>query len=270
MLPAARQRPGATTFLRIVTHNAFWFQGVPFEPDRPGPPADGVVSGLVEIYRALRPDVLALQEVQDPHSFALLAEALAMPGRYCPGGELPHYGGAAFHRGGRYAGDWRSSPQRPQRMWQVVEAPGGAGPVVRVCHVHLPSSRQLGGAAGWRRLEDLRAALGHGGAAGVVVGDFNEPPGGRVGDHLAEAGYLDAAAVAGAPDQPTALGGGRGDQVWIHHTLRDRLAEYGVVAKERLEAPCAGKAYLSDHLPVWIDLAAEATRGAPPGEGQDR
>ena len=52
--------------ITILSHNVFWFQGVPFLTDRPGPPLTGVISGLLKLYRASAPDVVCLQEVQVP------------------------------------------------------------------------------------------------------------------------------------------------------------------------------------------------------------
>ncbi len=243
------------TALRIVTHNAFWFQGAPFAKDRPGQPAPAVLASLAELYRGLRPDVLAIQEVQDARSFDLLAEALPLPGRYCPGGELAQYGGAVFFPSGDYVADWRCSPLRPQRMWQVVQVAAGEAPAIQICNIHLPSSRQLDpAAAGPRRIEELCVALGQLRPPAVVVGDFNEPPGGPVGKHLGERGFLDAAELAGLGEKATALGGGRGDQVWIHNTLRDRLLEYAAVDRAALKAGGGEKEYLSDHVPLCVTL----------------
>jgi endonuclease/exonuclease/phosphatase family metal-dependent hydrolase len=240
--------------LKIVTHNALWFQGAPFPTDEPGPAVPEVLAALAAAYRRLRPDVLAIQEVQDEATFRCLGEAVGLPGRYCPGGELPAYGGAIFHGGGRHVADGRSSRPVPQRMWQAVQVPFTEGRGLMVCSVHLPSSRQLGPGAAQRRLNELRAALGHLRPPAVVLGDFNEPPGGAVGSLLARSGYLDAAVIAGRADVPTALGGGRGDQAWVHRGLRAALQGYGVMDRRELAAAPAGRECLSDHFPVWIEL----------------
>ncbi|KPK86388.1 MAG: hypothetical protein AMJ81_01360 [Phycisphaerae bacterium SM23_33] len=242
--------------LRIVSHNAFWFQGAPFGTDRPGSPDQAILAALVEAYHRLRPDVLALQEIQDQATFERLAAALPTPGRYCPGGRLPQYGGAIFWSAGGFAADWRSSAEVPQRMWQMVNAHAGAG-AVTICNIHLPSSRQLGReAAGRGRVRELLAVLDRADAPAVVLGDFNESPGGPVGASLAGRGYLDAAAATGLADRPTSLGGGRGDQIWIHGSLRERLAEYGVMDKAQLRPARGEKQCLSDHFPLWVTLKA--------------
>jgi endonuclease/exonuclease/phosphatase family metal-dependent hydrolase len=242
--------------LRIVSHNAFWFQGAPFGTDRPGSPDPAILAALVEIYRRLRPDVLALQEIQDECTFERLAAALAISGRYCPGGQLAQYGGAIFWRAGSFVADWRSSAVTPRRMWQMVQL-RAASSTVRICNMHLPSSRQLGKEVAARaRATELLAVLDGTGAPAVVMGDFNEAPGGPVGACFTARGYLDAAVVAGFGDRSTSLGGGRGDQIWIHGSLRGRLAEYGVVEKRVLKPAGRGKESLSDHFPLWVTLKA--------------
>ena len=245
--------------MRIVTHNAFWFQGAPFATDRPGPADPAILAALAGVYRELAPDLLAVQEVQDPGTFERLAEAIGLGGRHCPGGELVQYGGAMLSRAGRLVADWRSAALRPQRMWQIVDVPAGGGADLRVCSVHLPSARQLGGpAAQARRVEELRAALAQADGAAVVLGDFNEPPGGPVDELLAGQGYVDAAVAAGQADRPTGPGGGRGDRVWICQPSGAELIDYGVVDGRRLRAPMGPKEWLSDHFPAWVRLRVNA------------
>lgn len=241
--------------LRILSHNAFWFQGAGFETDRPGPPNRPVLSALTEIYLRLKADVLALQEIQDSRTSERLARALRMSGRHCPGGELAQYGGATFWREGRFVADSRSSPTPVQRVWQMIEARSGSGAAVRICNVHLPSSRQLGEqSARRRRIRELQTVLDRPDAPAVILGDFNEQPGGPVGECLSRRGYLDAAVLTGRNDRPTSLGGARGDQVWIHNSLRDGLCEYAVLEAELLDAPASRGEALSDHLPLWVTL----------------
>ena len=128
-----------------------------------------------------------------------------------------------------------------------------AGGAVRVGNIHLPSSRQLGRqAAAEQRLRELQAVLDRDDPPAVLLGDFNEQPGGAVGDCLGRRGYLDAAVLTGWADRPSSLGG-RGDQIWIRDSLRARVAEYGVM--DRLSLTAGGREPLSDHFPVWIALA---------------
>ena len=238
----------------ILSHNTFWFQGAPFETDRPGAPDRAILSPLVSIYRALAPDVLCFQEVQDEGAFDLLAAEMDMPGRHTPGGLLRQYGGAAFWRCGRCLAESTSCERASQRMWQIVEVPAGAAGALRVCNVHLPSSRQAGAEAGRLRLRELACVAEGDARPDVIVGDFNERPGGPVGDYLTRQGYLDAAALTGQAFRPTGLGDGRGDYAWVDRRLRGRLVEYAVLSREDLRAAGAGKDCLSDHFPLWITV----------------
>ena len=131
--------------------------------------------------------------------------------------------------------------------------------MVTVCNVHLPSARQLGreGAA-VRRIEELAASIQS--LPDVVLGDFNEPPGGAVTQFISRNGYQDAAVLMGRPDVPTSVGGSRGDQIWVRSDLRERVLEYGVLAKEDLAISLGEKVYLSDHVPLWVRLEAGGQR----------
>lgn len=238
----------------ILCHNAFWFQGAPFEPEAPGEPEDGVFRALVALYRGLNADAICLQEVQGEAVFRRLREALRMRGAFRAGGRLRQYGGAMLWRSGARVADSGGVEDPPQRMWQVARVSVDEGEVV-VCNVHLPSARQLGrAAAAKRRVEELAAAVEAG--PDVVAGDFNEAPGGPVGAFLAEAGYVDTAVLAGKEDTGTSLGGKRGDQIWVRAPWASRVIEYGVVPMAKLAASMDGKTHLSDHLPLWVRLEA--------------
>jgi len=245
--------------IRILCHNVFWFQGVPFAADRPKGPNRTVLASLVERYRAVEPDVVCLQEIQSEEAFRLVARALSMAGDYCPGVALAQYGGAVLRREGKRVADARSvSGIISQRMWQMVDVPSGAGGSLRLCNVHLPSGRQVGkDAASLLRREELSVVLSHAKPPHLILGDFNEQPGGPLSEYLSERGYHDAALLADRPAQPTALGGGRGDYIWVHETVLDAVAEYCVMPRESLATAIPGKTFLSDHLPLWIALAAD-------------
>jgi len=235
--------------MRIVTHNVFWFQGAPFETDQPGTPRPEIVEALAEMYRRLAPDVLALQEVQSPTAFLAIGEATGLAGAYSVGGELAQYGGAIFAETDGWIEDWRASECYPQRMWQIVRGE------IDVASVHLPSNRHpCPEGCGRRRLAELAAVLAQLDGPSVIVGDLNEPRGGPTAELLSETGYLDAADATGQADRPTSLGGGRGDQVWVHESLRDRLTDCGVVTREEMAMDTDGTEHLSDHFPVWVEL----------------
>jgi endonuclease/exonuclease/phosphatase family metal-dependent hydrolase len=241
--------------MRIVTHNAFWFQGAPFAPEVPGPADAHVLDRLVAIYQNLAPDVLCLQEIQNEETFRLVAQALQMTGAYCPGGALPQYGGAVLGKAGRVLADSREAARQTQRLWQMVEAPRADGRALRVANVHLPSSRQLGAqAAAQCRSDEMAAVLDRRDPPEVVVGDFNEQPGGGVSEVLAARGYLDAAEIAARGELGTTASGHRPDQVWVLATMREHLVGCAAVSEAAMRTDLPGKRHLSDHFPVWIAL----------------
>ncbi len=240
----------------------FLASGRPFGTDRPGKPLPEIARRLSERYEALAPEVLCLQEIQSQAACTAVAGCLGMDAYYCPGVELTQYGGAIAMRGGHPALDARASSIRPQRVWQVIDLDGSGANPLRICNVHLPSSRQLGAeAAVVRRVEEISdmliLATACGGAPHVIVGDFNERPGGAIAESMQENRYVDVARLTGREDLPTSLGGSRGDQAWAHETVVARIAGYGVLRADDIIAEgVSGKRHLSDHMPLWIDLEA--------------
>ena len=225
----------------------FWFQGVPFETDQPEEPNRAVMSALLDLYREMAPDLYCFQELQSEATFRALQEALSLPGGYTPGAMLTQYGVGTLWETGRFLSDCREAGDPPQRAWQMVAEAG-----IRVCNVHLPSGRQLGKAAAGQRVAELAQILAV--VPDVIAGDFNEQPGGRMDAFLQEQGYSDAAVLTGKADQPTSIGGGRGDRIWVHDRVQDRLIAYNVLPRAALETAFAGLRYLSDHLPLWIRM----------------
>jgi endonuclease/exonuclease/phosphatase family metal-dependent hydrolase len=229
----------------------FWFQGVPFEPSEPGGADPEVLARLVAMYRSLEPDLLCLQEVQTAGVFDGLCERLAMRGAWRPGGLMPQYGGALLSRDVRPVADSRDEPDPPERMWQIGELDG-----VRVANVHLPSSRHMGEErASEQRLHEMGRVIDY--APDVIAGDFNEQPGGPLGEFLRAHAYEDAAMLTNRADLGTTYKGRRGDQIWISTARQSHLAGYNVVGIEKMLAGLPGKTYLSDHFPLWIDLRTE-------------
>ena len=242
----------------ILGHNVFWFQGVPFPTDRPRGPDPEILRRLCAIYRKVHPDVICLQEIQSQETFDAVSEQLGMPGCYCRGGELPQYGGAVFWYpgGGRQIGDSQEASVKTQRMWQIVEV-NIAGCRLRICNIHLPSGRQIGPEqAAVQRMSELRQLLQNCETEpDIIVGDFNEQPGGPASEYLERHGYVDSAVLAGRGDVPTNVGGGRGDYIWIKRWWVDNGSlNYDVADKQALECNDGGKQYLSDHLPLWITV----------------
>ena len=241
----------------LLSHNAFWFQGVPFATDSPPERAKETLSRLCVLYRSADPDVVCLQEIQSRETFEAASERLDMPGCYCRGKDLPQYGGAVFWRAGcgREIHNAHRSAGRTQRMWQTVEVSGNDRRL-RICNVHLPSGRQLGPErAARQRLAEIEASVRSCEAGpDLVVGDFNEQPGGAVGECLENHGYADAAVLSGSAGMSTSIGGGRGDYIWVNSAVRDRSPSYEVAEKSALACCGSGIQYLSDHLPLWLTV----------------
>ena len=59
--------------LTVLSHNAFWFQGVPFATDIPPEPDLEIVKRLCEIYRRTDPDAVCLQEIHSATNTILVA-----------------------------------------------------------------------------------------------------------------------------------------------------------------------------------------------------
>ena len=246
--------------ITVVSHNAFWMQGHPFEGDQPGGPVEAIVSGLADRYRGVRPDVLCLQEIQSAEAFGAISAAMALPGSYTPGRELRQYGACALSADARILADSGSTPAPFTRAFQLIEA-GAAGRGLRIANVHLPSGRQIGAAEGAaRRLAELEAILRLDPPPDVLCGDLNERPGGAVSDYLARQGFVDAAAITGNADRCTSIGGTRGDYIWLRRSIADRLRDYGVCPPADFLADVPGKTFLSDHLPLWISVEADESR----------
>jgi len=242
---------------RIASHNVFWFQGRPFAPDSPGAPEPRILGALAALHRGLGADLLCLQEIQNEVAFRQAADALGMDGAYSPGGAMPQYGAAAFWRWGRLLADSGGAAVRPQRVWQLLEIPAGAGRLA-VANCHLPSSRHIPEEeAAACRISELGTVLAGARRPDVILGDFNEQPGGGLGRFLSTQGYLDAAVLTGRQGLGTTPGGNRGDQIWVRRELAAAVTGYGVISEPEMRAALPGKQHLSDHFPLWVDIAPE-------------
>jgi len=241
--------------LTIVSHNAFWFQGHPFETDAPKDPTPGVVDGLVALYRSKNPDVVCLQEIQSEYTFRCVRDALGMSGSYCPGGHYSQYGGATLWRRGRLVADIRSESRLPQRMWQITSVARHRGEPLTIANVHLASARHLGeDGAGPSRIQDLEQLLRQKSRPMIIAGDFNEAPDGSVSEYLSAQGYIDTAPLTGHPDISTGINKDRSDQIWIQESLKDQVLAFGIFDRDDLKTDLDEKELLSDHQPLWMKL----------------
>lgn len=245
--------------LRILSHNAFWFEGAPFESDNPGDPNGDIVAALAGIYRKIEPDFICLQEIQSQKAFETLSVKMGLSGSYCQGGTYPQYGGAVLWQ--NVAPPVRDSAglgAAAQRMWQIFEVKLSRGRNIHVCNIHLSSGRQLGREMGARqRLTELAEVVQHKRPPDIIIGDFNEMPGGPVNEYMKEKKYMDAAVLTQQESVPTNLGGGRGDYIWVRADLRGSVVEYAVLPRAECCYSRGEIEYVSDHLPLWVTLDLE-------------
>jgi len=241
----------------ILSHNTFWFQGYPFRKDNPDKPDREILNRICTIYKDIKPDIICLQEIQNLETFQIVSDKLEMPGCYCPGIELPQYGGSVFWQpdGGRLIFDSNSSSFRTQRMWQIVEF-GDSNNLFKICNIHLPSKRQLGPErAEEQRLTELKDSIQSVKTElDIIAGDFNEQPNGPLSKYLESQDYLDTAIISLSTEAVTTIGGSRSDNIWINKKIEDKFLKFNFVHKKDFAHHNDGKEFLSDHLPIWITL----------------
>ncbi|MCX7590929.1 MAG: endonuclease/exonuclease/phosphatase family protein [Kiritimatiellae bacterium] len=239
--------------LRILTHNVFWFQGVPFDTDQPGPVNQTVWDECLSVYFRLKSTILCFQEVQNEAVARSLAAALGLSHYYTAGRELKQYGGCILAGAGKLIASSNSAGSLFQRMWQILAYETSTGKVITIANVHLPSDRQIEPAeAAQKRVDELRQVLAL--APDILCGDLNERPHGRVTMELEAAGYRDCAEFTHNEDRSTSIGARRTDYIWVRSCLAGRVCGYGLVPFHSFLSKAPGKTFISDHLPLWIDV----------------
>ena len=233
----------------LVSHNVFWFQGVPFLTDQPAAPEQTILKRLCDVYQTIQPDVLCLQEIQSDAVAQAVTEQLGMAHIYHRGGSYPQYGGAVFSRWPMEEIAFTHDVSIDRVLIGVaVHLPDSAP--LRLVNVHLPSSRQRGAEGGQaQRLLELSAVTGQ---VDMLLGDYNESPQGKSAAFLKGHNYRDVAQTCSAGTEPSniASSGLRGDMIWMSEKLTSRLHSYFVVPKEKLAIDDPEKTFLSDHLPI--------------------
>lgn len=239
----------------ILSHNVFWLQGYPFEGTDPGAPNPVILDRLNAMYAEVQPDIFCLQEIQSPE-----AAATAAGGKtyfYTPGQKYPAYGAMITAPKERQLENV-SIPDdfKYERSVVVTKVKTHRGATLTIASLHLPSGRQGGGSPTEIRGREVAEFLKHFGKdVDVIVGDFNEGPGGNVSKILSENGFSDCALIKeGSDTNPTTVWNKRGDFIWIKNSLKDRLLDFKVLRDKNPVSDLPGKKLLSDHNPLMISL----------------
>ena len=243
--------------LTIVTHNAYWFQGVPtLWPEERAAARPEVIDRLAKLYAGLAPDLLCIQEVPDEQVAAELAGHLAMHFCFAPGGKLKAYGAAIFSKpdtGGLRNLTEQVGPAERTCLHAAIRRDGGL--VQNVLAVHLPSNRYAPFEQAERqRVAELGAALDLAGGVDVVVGDFNSEPSSAPYRFMIERGFRDAAELGNCTDRLTGAKH-RVDYIWLGRRAAAGFRGFRVLGPEGFAGELGGrKRMLSDHYPLVLEL----------------
>lgn len=180
------------------------------------------VETVVDLVRAQRSDVLAVQELTPPAAAGLDAAGLAALMPYRTVHALPGSGGSAVYSRYPLRGvGLRTLPAGHTQAYATVTVPGAGPVIVESVHPCAPSNDRA--ARSWAYEMTLQPAATPSGTPRILVGDFNSTLDHGAMRHLIGTGYRDAAEVTGAGLRPTwPFLGHRVPPVTIDHVLADR------------------------------------------------
>lgn len=238
--------------MRILTLNAFWFQGVPYAGSDPGDPRPEIVEGIRRKLVGTTADVLCLQEIQSPRAFEGLSEVFGsagwVHGLYEPGYELRPYGVAVLSRLPleKLGGSCDCAPGEIQRAYLCFRAGGRT-----LVNSHLPSGRQLGPEASARkRASEVATIADRHGVPDVWCGDFNERSGGDVEAWFERSGFVDAG--SSMPEDHPYWEFRKIDFIRVRRELLPSSRGFSFLPRDEFLGP-EGQP-LSDHYPIWVDI----------------
>ncbi|MDP6779829.1 MAG: endonuclease/exonuclease/phosphatase family protein [Candidatus Latescibacteria bacterium] len=243
--------------LRIVTHNAYWFQGAPSlwgaEAQHMHPRA---YAALIALYRRQSPDVLCLQEVPGFQLYSQLCSDLQMTGHYTPGGIFAAYGGVVLIRG--LSADFRDCSRDSVVPGRVFERSNqrvrfdADGRELWLVNAHLQSRRYAPNRnATPLQLQEVSRVMAYEPRPDILLGDLNFRRGTEVYEHVEQLGYVDTAACAGCDD----LEERSVDHIFVSLDLAPHVKENYRITGPEFEVEVDGNTHrLSDHDPVVAEL----------------
>jgi endonuclease/exonuclease/phosphatase family metal-dependent hydrolase len=239
----------------VVSHNACWYQGFPYDDFDPDEAHPEVIGRLTAIYQSYQPDVLCLQEIHDDRMTSAVAKALSFESHLTLGARYPIYGTATCAKGVQLMRDCHSNGALPERSWQICEVRAGVRKL-NIANIHLTSGRFLTEEeSAASRVADIQSLIDTSHGVDIICGDFNEGPRTALQLALEAAGFVDAAIVTGAELDSTGVNKPRSDQIWVRSGLASRITEFGATDWAPMAFDTPEKNVLSDHLPLWLKLS---------------
>jgi endonuclease/exonuclease/phosphatase family metal-dependent hydrolase len=243
--------------MKILTHNAYWFQGYPsrWKVQRVAD-VPAVVAALTRLYASANADVICLQEVHLSRLAESLANQLGMRTWFhAPGGLRPDYGGVVMSRRPVHVQDHtRTGNQPPHERVHFRVSLDWNGRRIELAAIHLPSdaftgSPEAGDAA---RIAELKRILSTPPRPDIVAGDTNSRVGTGPYRFMLDAGYVDS---AGPAEGDAARARGM-DCIWLDQALAGCLRSFRILNSGRfVQTTPEGETWkLSDHSPLLVEL----------------
>lgn len=243
--------------LRLISHNAYWFQGAPslWGEERVEAHPDAL-GALISFYRELEPDVLCLQEVPSQKVCDEVGVELGMQGHYAQGGGRTAYGGAVLWQGlDAVVVDFTHTRVDAERIFERIYLAFSSvvnGVPLVVANVHLSSNRfapeRHGGAV---RLAELEALFKVCAQPDVVAGDFNARPDSAEYATMIERGYVDCGSLLCANPRHQEH---RVDYIWVHADSAVQAQDFLVIPRPPFALAGEPSVDLSDHPAVGVRL----------------
>lgn len=243
--------------MKLITHNAYWFQGFPpVWGQEKVAAAPVIVNALTRLYSAIKPDILCLQEVQDPKIVERIANRLGMDQWiHTQAGRMRHYRGAILCRDEARFLDLTQKGDPAHERVHCRASLQWNDHLFTLAMIHLPSNRyadspQVGDA---NRIAELRRVLDTPPRPDCIVGDFNCTPGSPPYQILLDSGYVDVAL-----HWPKGLKADqRVDYIWVDAAQSEYVQSFSLLNGESFTISLAEgvTAKLSDHPPLCVELA---------------